>query len=81
MDFHPESVDFHQNSKGTTVYMNSGDWVENLSALEHSNGKWSLYTYPFGKLDAENSKEEDDIIEFTPEELLEDIVEVRSKSA
>ena len=70
-----------KNSKGTTVYMNSGDWVENLSALEHSNGKWSLYTYPIGKLDAENSKEEDDIIEFTPEELLEDIVEVRSKSA
>lgn len=29
----------------TINYMNSGDWVENLSALEYAWGKWSLYRY------------------------------------
>ncbi len=25
--------------------MNSGDWVENLSALEYYDGKWSIFRY------------------------------------
>jgi len=65
----------------STVYMNSGDWVENLSALEYSNEKWSLYTHPVGKLEDENTNEDDDIIDFSPKELMDDIVEVRIKSA
>ncbi len=31
--------------KGVCTYLNSGDWVENLSALEHVNGKWTLFRY------------------------------------
>lgn len=27
------------------LYLNSGDWVENLSALEYSQGKWTLYKH------------------------------------
>ncbi len=27
------------------TYLNSGDWVEHLSALEYHEGKWSLYRY------------------------------------
>ncbi|MCR9286074.1 MAG: UDP-2,3-diacylglucosamine diphosphatase [Bacteroidetes bacterium] len=27
------------------TYMNSGDWVENLTALEYQWGKWTIYTY------------------------------------
>lgn len=29
--------------KGETMYLNSGDWVENLSALEYANGAWRIY--------------------------------------
>jgi len=29
--------------KGSVVYLNSGDWVENLTALEYSNETWQLY--------------------------------------
>ena len=32
-------------SKGSCVYLNSGDWVENLTALEYENGDWSLYSH------------------------------------
>lgn len=32
--------------KGKQVtYLNSGDWIENLTALEYNNGKWKLYRY------------------------------------
>lgn len=29
----------------SVTYLNSGDWVENLTALEYAWGKWSLYEY------------------------------------
>ncbi len=32
-------------SKGSVGYMNSGDWIEHLSALEYSGGKWRLYMH------------------------------------
>ena len=31
--------------KGEVTYLNSGDWVENLTALEFDRGKWSIYRY------------------------------------
>lgn len=33
------------NDHGTITYLNSGDWVENLSALEYANGQWSIYRF------------------------------------
>lgn len=33
------------NSNGTCLYLNSGDWVENLTALEYQDKKWSLVKY------------------------------------
>lgn len=27
------------------LYLNSGDWIENLTALEYSEGTWELYEY------------------------------------
>jgi len=31
--------------KGTVTYLNSGDWVENLTALEYHQGLWAIYQY------------------------------------
>jgi UDP-2,3-diacylglucosamine pyrophosphatase LpxH len=31
--------------KGTVEYLNSGDWIENLSALEYTNGRWGIYLH------------------------------------
>lgn len=41
---HPELRSIH-TSEGTVTYLNSGDWVENLTALEYHEGKWSIYKY------------------------------------
>jgi UDP-2,3-diacylglucosamine pyrophosphatase LpxH len=34
-----------QNEKGKVMYLNSGDWVENLTALEYANRSWSIYQH------------------------------------
>lgn len=33
------------NDAGSTLYLNSGDWVENLTSLEYANGEWNLYKF------------------------------------
>ncbi|MCX6318329.1 MAG: UDP-2,3-diacylglucosamine diphosphatase [Bacteroidetes bacterium] len=30
---------------GSVTYLNSGDWVENLTALEYTNNEWTIYQY------------------------------------
>ena len=31
--------------QGAVTYLNSGDWIENLTALEYNEGEWQLYRY------------------------------------
>jgi UDP-2,3-diacylglucosamine pyrophosphatase LpxH len=33
------------SENGSVVYLNSGDWVENLTALEYHEGTWRLYDH------------------------------------
>ena len=33
------------NHHGSIMYLNSGDWIENLTALEYNDGKWTIYKY------------------------------------
>lgn len=30
---------------GSVLYLNSGDWVENMTALEYDKGEWRIYDY------------------------------------
>jgi UDP-2,3-diacylglucosamine pyrophosphatase LpxH len=30
---------------GKVVYLNSGDWIENLTALEYNHNEWAIYQY------------------------------------
>ncbi|WP_298998922.1 UDP-2,3-diacylglucosamine diphosphatase [Flagellimonas sp. S174] len=39
-----------ENKNGSTLYLNSGDWVENLTALEYSFKRWRVYHYNHDKL-------------------------------
>ncbi len=34
-----------ETEKGSVTYLNSGDWIENLSALEYNNKQWNIYSY------------------------------------
>jgi UDP-2,3-diacylglucosamine pyrophosphatase LpxH len=33
------------NSNGKVTYLNSGDWVEHLTALEYNEQQWNMFTY------------------------------------
>lgn len=33
------------NSNGKVTYLNSGDWVEHLTALEYQDQQWKIFTY------------------------------------
>lgn len=39
-----------ETKNGKCIYLNSGDWVENLSALEYSFKRWKIYNYSYDKL-------------------------------
>jgi len=39
-----------ENALGKTTYLNSGDWVENLTALEYQFKHWKIYNYNEDKL-------------------------------
>ncbi|WP_282014556.1 UDP-2,3-diacylglucosamine diphosphatase [Marinifilum flexuosum] len=41
---HPEYKEI-TSKNGSTMYLNSGDWIESLSALEYHKGEWSIYEY------------------------------------
>jgi len=34
-----------KNETGEITYLNSGDWIENLTALEYVDSKWSIYQH------------------------------------
>lgn len=42
---HEPKIEFMENEKGEVFYLNSGDWIENLTALEYNNKKWKLYQH------------------------------------
>ena len=57
-----------------TIYMNSGDWIENLTSLEYTNGQWHLYEYNMNTKHSEDALEEDYNLGFEDlQELLHDI--------
>lgn len=39
-----------KNNHGSIMYLNSGDWIENLTSLEYNEGKWTIYKYDAANL-------------------------------
>jgi len=42
---HKPQVKTMSNKHGSVIYLNSGDWVENLTSLEYYDGEWHLFSY------------------------------------
>lgn len=56
---HPEMREI-KNEHGSIVYLNSGDWIENLTALEYNEGEWTLYKYNEAELPKVTEDDEDE---------------------
>lgn len=55
---HEPKIMKKENKNGSILYLNSGDWVENLTALEYNYKRWKLYHYK-----DTNYTEEEDLFE------------------
>lgn len=42
---HQPEIKTIETEQGKVVYLNSGDWIENLTALEYAEGEWKLYKF------------------------------------
>lgn len=62
---HQPALKIITNEEGSALYLNSGDWIENLTALEYNEGNWHLHYHKI-KSDPEATEEEE-------EELLDGI--------
>lgn len=50
-----------ENSNGSTLYLNSGDWIENLTALEFYKGGWQIHRYSKTEFEGIDSNEEEEL--------------------
>ncbi|MCF8425986.1 MAG: UDP-2,3-diacylglucosamine diphosphatase [Bacteroidia bacterium] len=61
--------------KGSVEYLNSGDWIENLTALEYNDGKWSLYRYDESDFEEEEVlEEEDELVEMSNDKIFDQML-------
>ena len=58
---HEPKIVVKKNAKGSTTYLNSGDWIENLTALEYNSKKWKIFKY---NSDNYKSIKDDDSFEY-----------------
>jgi UDP-2,3-diacylglucosamine pyrophosphatase LpxH len=42
---HQPAIKTIENAEGKVVYLNAGDWVEHMTALEYENKTWRLFQY------------------------------------
>ena len=71
---HPEIRQI-TNDHGSITYMNSGDWIENLSALECVNGVWSIYKFSEEDRNGMLTKEEEVEEDLNTNELFNNLVQ------
>lgn len=42
---HSPQIKNYETEKGKTMYLNSGDWIENLTSLEYRKKKWKIHQF------------------------------------
>lgn len=62
-----------ENHHGSIVYLNSGDWIENLTSLEYKDGAWTIYKYDEDILTRENPDPEE--LELSNDQIFDNLLE------
>ena len=71
---HQPEIRVIDTADGSVTYLNSGDWVENLTALEYFNGKWEIF-----KFEAQSFSEyENDITDVTDMQDLNAMLDIKT---
>lgn len=66
---------------GKTLYLNSGDWIENLTALEYNHKKWSLFYFEKHRNDfgSNDSDDDENMSDIEYEQLKKSVMDFGSK--
>ncbi len=70
---HPEMKKI-TNEKGSVIYLNSGDWVENLTAIEYNKKEWRLYHYNEADFENDIDSEEEHLLEMNTSQVFHQMV-------
>lgn len=72
---HPEMKTV-SNEEGSVLYLNSGDWIENLTALEYQNGEWSVFKYNENEFSADEPElhQEEQLVEMKSGEIFNQLL-------
>ena len=62
------------NEHGSVMYLNSGDWIENLTALEYHDKNWKIFTYDKNDFKEELDSEYQDVDLKNIDELIKEVV-------
>ena len=63
---HEPKISRIETKKGTTLYLNSGDWIENLTALEYNKKRWKMYRF-----ENDFKQKEEDYFEMETKQLID----------
>jgi UDP-2,3-diacylglucosamine pyrophosphatase LpxH len=69
---HQPKIQEMSTKEGSVHYLNSGDWVENGTALEYVNGEWTLYIHEQKKTKRERNSNEKSHLNY--EHLYNDVI-------
>lgn len=58
---HQPAIKKHSIKNKNIIYLNSGDWVENLTSLEYNNKKWTIYQHDNNLYEEELVNDESDL--------------------
>lgn len=72
---HQPVIKTYTTNHGSVEYLNSGDWIENLTALEYHNSSWTIYKYNSNDYIANRTTEEtDDILSKSNKEIFNELL-------
>jgi len=55
--------------KGSVIYLNSGDWIEHLTALEYFNNDWHLHVFDASQAEFDKTANEKPVVNVVSEEI------------
>jgi len=67
---HQPVIREYQGKKGKVTYMNSGDWIENLTSLEYNDSKWSIYRHDTDEIILTEEESDEKDVEIPLSEML-----------
>lgn len=72
---HQPVVKPFDTKNGEVIYLNSGDWIENLTSLEYNDGKWEIFYFLESQLNEHVDEVENDLKELNDDVIFKNLLD------